>query len=150
MLLSFLFSYLPDLQLFPGRGSVLLSFKNVFIAAEDDDLGGGINGAAFQQMPAHGFTAAVADADVEMGAVHRDRSGQAQDLEMAAVAAAVGLIGKTDIVICQAADSRTDPTSFNLLFVHKFLYLRLQVLPGFKTESMCMDVLHSLFLLAGE
>ena len=35
------------LQFLPGCGTVLLSFKDKFITAEDNDLGGGVNFASF-------------------------------------------------------------------------------------------------------
>ena len=72
-------------------------------------------------MPANGFAAAVADADVDMGTIDRNCTGKAYNFKMAAAGAAVGLIGKTDIVIRQTAHAGIDPTGFNLFFSNKFL-----------------------------
>lgn len=95
-------------------------------------------------MSADSFTGAVAYANVEMRAIDRNGSRETYNFKMAGSFTAIGLISEADIIVCQAADTRTDPACFNLLFVNQLLDLFLRYWPGLRRNACVL-----MFCIAG-
>ena len=59
-----------NLQFLPGRCAILLPFEYIFRAALDHDLGGAVHDIAIEEVTADGFARTVADAYVQVRAIH--------------------------------------------------------------------------------
>ncbi len=59
-----------NLQFLPGRCAILLPLEYIFRAALDHDLGGCVHDIAIEEVTTGGFARTVAQADVQVRAIH--------------------------------------------------------------------------------
>lgn len=119
------------LQFLPRCSPIFFSFEDKLIAALDHDLGRGVNLTTLHQVATDGFAGTVAEADMQVRTVDGNRTGKTHDLEMAAVAAAVGLVGEADGIMSKTAHTGTDPAGSDLFVLHQLLNAGFEVLPRF-------------------
>jgi hypothetical protein len=69
----------------------------------------------------------IADADVKMKAMKRNRAGQTYDLKISGTFLALRLISKTDMIVCEAAHGASDPAGLDAVCSRKRSYFLSQV-----------------------
>lgn len=149
LLLALLFLHL---QLLPRCAPILFPRKNKPFRLPDNNFRSGVNQVFRQQVSAGRLSEAVADAQVQVAAIHADRAYEADDFKMTVRLRAYRLIGKAQIRLGQAAHAGHYPPGLHIVSLGECLDFLFKVLPRLEAKSMDLQVgcWHCLVLFTGE
>ena len=89
-----------------------------------------------QEMTANGLTRTVANTDMKVRTVHGYSARKTDDLKMSIAGAAVGLVGKPDIIMGKASNTTSDPACPDTMLVYIVADLSFKILARLQSECM--------------
>src|SRR6187399_1924650 len=101
-------------------------------------------------MAANCFTLTIADADMQVTAINRNRTCKIYNFKMTRTTGALLLIGKAYRIISKATHTGIDPAGFNIFFFHYRFNTLAKIFTGFETKNIYFIIIHfTCFLVPG-
>src|SRR5678810_144569 len=101
-------------------------------------------------MTANCFTCTIADADMQVTAINRNRTCKTYNFKMTGTMEAFLLIGKAYSIISKTTHTGVDPAGFNIFFFHHSFNTLAKIFTGLKAKNIYLIIIHRIWFLAPE